>query len=266
MLYGGVNILGIYSTKSNRSWDNTKNQFDYIVMLNRGLIPMIQLMVDAATSATITVFDEQTQGLGVSDSMVVENMTTYVRLTYAGIQGQFPNNGYYSFVITTNTETFYTDVFYWGDNLSDYLKIKVKSSNIALNPNMMAVQVYEGIATGLSGGYIYELYLKATKNKVTPDTQEKAEESDGITEINYGVTSFIYSYDIQTNESLMKFINYLRMLSVNGTIELTWRGEVIDAKDIEIEEKEVHNGCDLYDLTLKCKNAWETMMVINTII
>lgn len=265
MIYGGINIIGFYLNRDNRVWGN--DQHDYPIILKRGYIPCIQLMVSAATAATIAVYNEDEEELGSSTSMTVEDMGTYVRLTYVGIQGQYTNDGHYSFVITTDVETYYSDVVAWINDTSDFLKIRVKSSDVALNPSIMAVQSYGSIVTSLAGGFIYEFYLSATENEDEDETQEKAEDLNGITNINYGTTSTVKSFDIFANRSLKKCLGRLRMLSVNGTVELTWKGEVTSSiTDIEIEKKETYNSGSLYNLTLKYKDPWDAVMVINTIV
>jgi hypothetical protein len=258
MLLGGVNILGFYSTKANRVWDDTHNQYDYLVILLRGYIPAFQIFVDAATSASVQVYNEQTGALNESSAMVTTQMGSYVRLNFLGLQGQFTDDGYYSLVITTDAEVIYSDVFGWTDTLTTFLKVTAVSSDMAVNPYSKAVMDY--------ADFTYEFYVNAIENEIIPETQEKADERNGISEINYGTTSFMRSFDILANSTLMIFLNYLRMISVNGTVTFTWNGVIRTAKDIEIEKKEVYNSDDLYNLVLKFKDPWETLMVINTIV
>jgi hypothetical protein len=257
MILGGVNILGFYSTKANRNWDNTANREEYISLLYRGYIPSIQLFVNIAASASLQVYDEQLGTLGGAQAMTVTQVGSCAMLTFQTVQGQYSDDGYYSLVITTDQETIYSDVFGWTVTLTEFLKITATSGNVAINPDYKFTQDLTG--------FTYLVYVGAIENEIQPDTQEKGENLNGITEINYGSTSLIRSFDLLCSKSLYIFLNYLRMLSANGTVILEWKGESFYIKDIEIEKKEVHGGNDLYNTTLRFKKPYETMMIINAI-
>lgn len=258
MILGGVNILGFYSTKANRNWDNTANREDYISIFYTGYTPLVILFVDEATTAVIQVYNEQLETLYGENAMTITQLGSCAMLTYQPLQVSYMEDGYYSLQITINgNEIIYSDVFGWATDLSEYLKVTAVSSNIAINPDYKFTQNIADIT--------YLVYVNAHENEIIPDTQEKGENLNGITEINYGSTSIIRSFDLLCSNSLFIFLNYLRMLSVNGNVALEWKGESFYIKDIEVEKKEAFGGNDLYNATLRFKNPYETMMIINAI-
>jgi hypothetical protein len=257
MLLGGVNTIGAYSVKANRAWDNTHNREEYIAIYETGKIPCLQLFVDAATEATVQLYDAITEEVvGGAYAMTVTQSTTYATLTYLGLTLAAQTQGYYYLKITTDAETIYTDVFGWADDVSGYLKITATSTNVALHQSVKAIHSFTGFS--------YLVYVAAHENKEQADIQEKGIDLNGTTYINYGSTSIIESFDLMCNRALFDFFIYLRHLSPNGTVILEWKGESRYIGDIEMEEKEVHNGNDLYNATLRFKNPWRTMLIINT--
>lgn len=258
MIYGGINTLGFYLTKSDRVWDRTKNREEYIAFFMKSYTPSVYLLVGSATTATIQVYDELTEELlGSAENMIVSTNGSLKSISYNGIQNQGYDEGFYSLVITTDEEVYYSDVFGWITTQDDYLKISVTSSNVAINNSVKSILDYTD--------FEYLVYLKVVDTGNELDTQEKANISNGVSELQYGSTSVKRTFQVLCNEALMVFLGYLRILSGNGDVFITWRGVVRTAKEIEVTKEEVFNGSDLYDVKLVYKNPWETIMMINAV-
>lgn len=257
MLYGGSNILGFYEAKTNRLWETTDNEYDYSVFLETGTVPYVQLFVDASASATLKVYNVCDEQVGATQTMTVTDMTTYKRLKFMGATLTGLDEGRYYLLITNGADTYYSDVFWWKDDVSEYLKIEVQSSDVQL---------------GVSTKYIMDMlnfiptfYLNAKKYAVTPEIQETAEELMSVSHIQYSSMSVKRKFNVCANESIYLYLNALRVYEVNGYVYITWNGITYTAQNISVEMESVYKGSDLYNLNIEFKVYSDVISVINNI-
>jgi len=257
MILAQLNILGFYSVKASRQWDNTANKELHIVFLETNHVPAVQLAVSAGTAATIQLYTYLDIAAGDPINMVVTDLTDYVRLNYLGetlTGGDVLTDGYYYMKITNGGYSYYSDMFAWTSDVTELLKVSAVSSNIS------------------HGGYIFDLtnftylcYLNAEKLTPQPENEEDAETDNGVVSPYYSSLSITRQWKVWGCEHIYLFLLRLRQFDTNGTVTITWNYIAYTANDILVEIETDHADGDLLDISLKIKPPDEVTKVINTI-
>jgi hypothetical protein len=273
MLLGGVNIIGFYKVKSNRLWNKEStgsyNYCDYTLIIEKGIIPTINLFVEsAAETVTLQVFRTPDNGateeqIGTDESMVISDMQTNKKLYFESKAVSITEEDYYYLIINNGSDVYYSDVFFWMETTSivlnmDILKVEVESAQIAINP----------YSKHTIAAFTHTFYLQVIESPFIAETSQEGIELNSITESLYGSTSIKRCYNVMATNELCKYLMYITNIANKGkgTITLEYRGEdYVEIKDIEIEIKESIGDNLAYILDLKYKNPFETFMVINKI-
>jgi len=263
-LLAQYNTLGFYTAKIARQWDKSielgADYEMYRVFFQTNKIPAFQLIVSAATTATVQLMNGSDVLVGSAKTVTVEAGTGYKRLIYLGetlTGGSVLTDGNYSLKVVTNLDTFYSDVFGWtsdANDLNDLLKISCISSDIRLGRNYLLN------LTGLT----YECYLNAIYLGINPEFEEEVSQKDGTNNVLYGNLVNQRQWDIDGCEYIFKFLLGLRVLESNGTVTVTWKGVSYTANDIMAEKTEDH-FTDLMQIKLSFTDISEIVSVYNEI-
>lgn len=263
-LLAQYNTLGFYTAKSARQWDRSlaENADTEIhrVFFQTNKIPAFQLIVSAATTATVQLMDGNDVLVGSAKTVTVESGTGYKRLIYLGETlsgGNVLTDGDYSLKVTNGSEVYYSDIFGWtsdSEELNDLIKISAISSDIKLGRSYVANM------TGLT----YECYLNALYLGINPEFEEEVSQRDGTNNVLYGNLVNQRQWDIDGCEYIFKFLLGLRVLESNGTVSVTWKGVTYTANDIMAEKTEDHSTI-LMQIKLSFTDISEIVSVYNEI-
>ncbi|MFA5652419.1 MAG: hypothetical protein WC933_03570 [Candidatus Paceibacterota bacterium] len=238
------NILGFYTDKTLRQWERSANKELHIVFLETNKVPSIQLIVSAATAATIQLIDVNDNNVGSALNMTIGTQTGYKQLIYKGTTLTGNSDGYYSLKITNGSEVYYSDVFAWisdSSSLSQLLKISITSANIK-----------KGI-TGYSynlTGFTYLCYLNADKVLFDTEFNGDANEIQSVPRILYGNSVKTEKFNIYGCPYIYNFLYGIPALRINGVVTITFEGITYTANYINLKVKEDFGGNDLADIEL----------------
>lgn len=261
MILAQYNILNFYTSKTSRAWNKLEsdggNKELFRIFLQTGKIPAVQIMVDAATSATIQVYDVNDTAIGSALAMTVESSghLTTKRIVYTGTTLTGQESGDYYLKVVNGSDTYYSDVFGWtsdSDKLSDLLKISAVSSNITVG------RYYTMNLTN----FTFECYVNADYLGLAPDIEEEITQRGGVNNVVYSDLVVKREFEIYGVEYLYKFLLGLRILESNGTVTITHNGISYTANDIMVEKTEDHSP-DTMQLKLSFVDVSETLSVSN---
>lgn len=226
------NPLRFYANKLSRQFENTENAVfivTYPMYLDGATlkckIPQFSVIINETVSTiSAKVYNCAGTEIATFSTFTIIAKIGYSQIIYLGSSIANDELGYYEIKLTINSVDYRSDFFEWTDDLDEKLKIKVESAKITLGRNPQ--YEYEMINT------VYEFYL--TVEPVTSDTylKEEANETDAVTDINYGSSALLRYYKVQGNEPIFIFLRTLRIFSCNGEVTFTHR--FIDYKAIDI--------------------------------
>lgn len=264
MILAQRNIVKFYATKSNRNWDNSDNKQQHIVFLpvnNDGevLVPDIELIVSTAVaSPSISICFNKNDVVAETATMDVEAATGYSRLIHLGGYSETFTiiEDYFYLKIVNGIYTYYSDVFAATADTGNLLKISATSSNISLGRR-------NDYVLNLTG-FTFLCYLNVWQvNQPIYLEEEYANERDGVVTPYYCGQSKQLNWVISGTEYILDFLKLLRILSINGSVSITWKGESITASEIEAEIEESYNDATLLDISLKVIPYSDVVAVIN---
>lgn len=261
MLLGKYNFLGAHLDPVYRIWDKSANPEGFIVFLLTGTVPAIELIVDDATSASLQVLDCDGEDVGSPIAMTVEDVTTYKRLIYTGSFMADQSDGFYSLKVTNGAETYYFEMFAWvsSQTIADNKLLKITASLGDFD-----IIGYDGTYTTNMTGLVYEFYVAQIGSDDSHEIDEEANNNSGVNFVSYGNRAIINSFILKANRDIWIFLTGLRVLSANGTVDITWEGETTRVMDIEIEEDILVERM-LYSVKFKYKVSGETVAVNNQV-
>ena len=257
-------ILKYYSTKSNRQWDTTHNKYIPIVFLDMGDYSPFQLIMESGTNAEMRIYNANTEEEVTTSaiSLVVSDKDTYVRVHSNGGNLAYISlsDDYFYAVITGDSGTCYSDVFGWMNDVdvNDLIKVSASSSNIAMGRK--SEYVLDISSSTFTCYFNVNEYLG-----IIPETEEDANENNGVVIPYYVGTAKSRAWIIDGNEYIYEFLLSLRILNVNGEVTITYRGVVYLAEDIIAEKEEEYGDSDIIDINLSIKANGDIMTVINSI-
>jgi hypothetical protein len=259
------NPLRFYSDKRSRQWENTGSQ-DRIVTykmyldgaVKKCVIPNFSFILGvypSSSSIEIRVKDCDDNLIYTSPFAVgitIISNTTYFQLIYSGGEFEHDVEGYYYIEIDVDSDTYYSDMFRFSDDLDRLLKVYTESTKIRLG-----TYEYEMIYN------IHEFYLNLKPLSINTYLKEDANETYAITNINFGSSSLLRSFNVLASEPIFMFLRTLRILSCNGVVLFDYRYINYQASDIVIEiENDVENG-DLMNVKIEFKVLTESVSAIN---
>ena len=253
--------LAEFKTNSSRQWDHTDNP-DIPILFVTTKAPAMELITDDGSVATIYTVDANTDVDVESFAMTVETETSYYRIIYlGGVLDPAHVDGNYYYRIEQGSDTYITDVFARttsASNINKLLKIVVESSDVERGKKTR-------YTLNLTD-FVFEGYFNVSEYKgVAPEKEEHAEEDDGVIDPYYTSGSVARKWIIDGNQYIWEFLLGVRILQMNGSVELTYKGVVYDASDFMAEIAESHGGANLIDIEISIKPDNEVMRVVNTI-
>lgn len=258
------NPLRFYADKRSRQWENTQKE-DRIIIYPMYLdgetlkckIPQFSVIIsslpdDPAPTVSAKVYDcEDTEIASITD-FATYGKVTYTQIVYAGGVAVNSEIGNFQIKLTINGVDFWSDMFLWTTDLDNRLKITAESSKIRLG-----VYEYEMINN------IHEFYVNLKPLTSNTYLKEEANETYAITNINYGSSALLRSYNVLANEPIFMFLRGLRILQANGSIVFTHKFIDYQASDIVCEiESDVVNA-DLINVKIEFKVLAESVSVYN---
>jgi len=268
MILAQLNPLRFYADKRSRQFENTENQNRLVVypMYLDGVlkckIPQFSLLINSTESGSVTnvvtkIYNCDAVEVFSSSDYSAQNKGLYTQILFSGGIIENDDKGNYEIKVTitstdNGTETYYSDFFQWTDDLDDKLKITAESSKIRLG-----IYEYEMLYT------VHEFYLALKPLSSNTYLKEEANETYAITDINYGSSALLRSYNVLVNEPIFMFLRALRILSCNGSIVISHRFTDYQAVDIVTEiESDVVNA-DLINVKIEFKVLAESVSVYN---
>jgi len=253
-----LNPLRFYADKRSRQFENTENQNRLVVYpmyldtVLKCKVPQFNVIINEVLS-TVTMKVYDCDGVEMVSSIPSSlSFGTYTQIMYTGgiiINDQIGN---YEIKLTINGIDYWSDYFEWTTDLDDKLKITAESSKIRLG-----TYEYELIYT------TYEFYLALKPLSSNTYLKEEANETLAITDINYGSSALLRSYNVLANEPIFMFLRALRILSCNGSVVFNHKFIDYQAVDIVTEiESDVINA-DLINVKIEFKVLAESVSVYN---
>lgn len=233
----------------------TENK-NVLITFETNVIPKFQFMVDAGTTGTVTLVKEIGGAEITTDDVTITAESDYVRVHYSGDTLEEQADGWYYLRVDIGESSYYSDVFNWQSNLDGFIKLDVDSYDFALGSR----QEYRYVTTNLN----FVCYLELDQySGVDLSNEEEANERDGQIIPYYSGFSRIRKYDIKGTEYIFNFLSGLRVLGVNGSIEITYRDEVFDAKDVSAEVTTQSGDFDIVIISLKFVSNNDIITPIN---
>ena len=256
MILGQYNILGFYSNILARDdVENVDNKLN-LIGLETNTIPMIELIVDDSTTATIELLDSTDTVVGSPLSMTVTDVTTYKRIVYLGTTLSIDECGLYSLKITNGANTYYSDQFRWEDDIDDnkdYMKVSAVSSNLKLGGT------YVLDLTGIT----FECYLDVKYIGIEPETEGTDSSKLSVPSVLYANYVPTRAFSIAVTENTFRFLSGLRILESNGTVTVVFGYRSYTANDILVEK--TNNKIDVMEIDFKFTQISEVLSVDNNI-
>jgi hypothetical protein len=246
MIYS-YNILGVYTTKENRQFDNTGNQC-VLHHFETNKIPSIQLIIDDEVAvASYRLLDNNDNEVQTGSITVepAENdaLASYSRLILNGATTTAQEDGFYYLEITYDATIVYMDVFSWKTDLSKYLKIKAESTNIFIGEFEINLD-----------GFDYLVYLDVNGKINDYELEEEGVEKTYGNLPLFGSRNKISEFTITGYSKTHDFLSGLRLLWTNGTVTFTYKGDEFEVYDIENPDKNNSFGdSEIIILGLKVK-------------
>lgn len=237
--------LGFYATKANRQYDNTdnKNSLHHFVT---NAVPAFQIVIDTTlVSATYIMYSINETNIKSGSCTVTATTNDFgtaysiISLSVATTTGQ--SDGKYYLEITPNTgSVLYSDVFCWETTVTSYLKVSAVIGAISLSIGGFPL-----------AAFTYETYLKTVQFSEEYDLQETGIEQPYGNVTASASSNIIRKFEISGYNKTLNFLSRLPVLSVNGTVTLTWKGESMVIYDIQVDNKS--SNPDIYIIELTCK-------------
>lgn len=229
------------------------DNIDYLVGFETDIIPMIMLIVDASTTATINLLDNNDNVVGTALNMTVQDMTTYKRLFYAGTELSIDECGIYSLKITNGDETYYSDKFRWLDDVTQEIYINAVSSDIRLGKNY--------VLNLTASSFEFDCYLSGKYLGISPEIEDDVSEQIGIQRVNYANLIGTKDFTIHGTENTFRFLAGLRILEVNGVVTVGYNYKTYTANDILVEKQS--DMIDVFDISFKFTVINDVLSAIN---
>jgi len=227
MIYS-YNTLGVYETKGNRQFDNTGN-IRVLHHFETNKIPALQIVVlGTIATASYKLFDsddvEIATGVMTVENDTREDLTAYSRLIFLGATLTGKEDGFYWIEITYDAQKLYTDMFCWQTDVSEFLKIEATTSDMSIGGFKMNMT-----------NFTYLVYLEVKENGFT---EEYEVEEEGVSktygnEGSYNSRNHVQQFEITGYRKTLGFLAGLRPVYINGTVTITYKGDINEIYDIE---------------------------------
>jgi hypothetical protein len=239
----------------------TQKQITNTAIFELNKIPAIQLIVSTSTSATIQLMDWNDNEVNDPISMTVVNMTDYKRLIYLGTtltgDNEIEEDGCYYFKIINGIHTYYSDIFRFISDVSEYLKIEATGSDFMMGYNNQYIFDMTN--------FTYLFYLEVFNKNISFDTEEEANENYGVIIPYFGSSALAIYWIVGGTEHITAFLERLRIFDINGNVEVTWENETYSADDIVVEIEETFDGINSIDIKFEITPENETLISLGSI-
>ena len=257
------NPLRFYADKRSRQFENTENINRIVVYpmyldtVYKCKVPPFGVIInslpdDPAPTVSAKIYDCEETEVYSTTSFSSSNKGDYTQIIFTGDILENDQIGNYEIKLTINGTVYWSDFFLWTTDLDNKLKIKTDSSKIRLG-----LYEFEMIYTP------HEFYLALKPLTSNTYLKEESNETYAITDINYGSSALLRSFNVLANEPIFMFLRALRILSCNGSVIFTHRFIDYQAVDIVTEiESDVVNA-DLINVKIEFKVLAESVSVFN---
>lgn len=250
MILAQFNTIGFHENILARvDVDNT----DYLVGFETNIIPMIQLIVDESTTATIELLDNNDTVVGSALNMTVEDITDYKRLIYDGVELDIDECGIYSLKITNGTDIYYSDKFRWLDDVTEEIYINAVSSDLRLGKNYLLNLT--------DSEFEFDCYLSGKYLGISPEIEDSISEQMGVQRVNYANLVGTKDFVVHGTENTFRFLAGLRIIEVNGVVTVEHNYKSFTANDILVEKQT--DMIDVFDISFKFTVINDVLSAIN---
>jgi len=234
----GNNTLRYWEDKTLQRWENADNQFIY-PYFGTNKIPAFVLISDTAEEvAEVSIHDARTDDIfSTAKTVTVSTNGTKKMLYFAGITLTGGSDGCYYLKITTGlsaTETYYSEVFAWTEDSTSNLKelglLKISAISAATN----LANTYDITLTGIT----YECFIEVQEPEIDQDIKESGDEKPYGEIGNFNTLAFKHKYELLGDDSIFRFLCFLRILNTNGTVTFTYNGIADIGYDIICEKED----------------------------
>lgn len=226
----------------------TQNQ-EIMVVFDKSKVPAFQFMVDDdVASVSISVVRYSSDASVYDTTMATTDMTTYTRIKYNGttVSGTI-EDGWYYIKIVSGSNTYYSDVFFWKTSSAEkleMLKITTSTYDFAIGRD----QEYRFSTSNQQ----YECYLLVNQyDGINIQNEEDATEENGQILPYYTGFSRVRQFKIEGHESIYEYLVGLRVMEINGSVTVQFRGNTYSARDISVEVENQNGDFDIVFINIK---------------
>ena len=223
----GINIFDFFESINSRRWNNADIK-EYCVVFATGFVPpFIVVKKTTATQALVKLINEVTgeEEISWTVSMNDSDEEDYKILTFVQKTLADKECGYYSFEVTVNTKTYYSEVFGWSDNLSKLAKFEVYSESVTF------AGVHELPMASISNTF----YLFQNGSIINAEIPEDGVEKPYGDIPLFNTLNILRTISINGTNQIFRYLSALRVLHVNGQVDVTIDNEKRQIYDIRCE-------------------------------
>ena len=247
----GYNILDHFETQSLQRYQWADN-VDIMTVLTTGVIPAFVLISDTSqangtASGALQMYDASDDStIGSAKDVVISTSGSYKQVKYTGTTGVSATDKCVYYKITLTGQTTYSEVFRWGTDYTDMLKVVCSSmSNLTLGGT------YEIDMSSITWTSYYPCERSQTTKNITESGAEKPYGDIPV----FNTRNLINEFDILGGREAFKYLSGLRILETNSTIVFTFNNVAMTAYDIHVEEQENYSLDEAIDMTLSFKET-----------
>ena len=223
----GINIFDFFKSINSRRWDNADVK-EYCVVFATGFVPpFIAVTKTSSTVASVTLVNEISgeDEVSYNVSLVNSNEDGYKILTFVEKSLTGKDCGYYYFRVTIGTSVYYSEVFGWSSSLSKLVKFEVYSESVTF------AGVHELPMTSISNTF----YLFQNGSTINAEISEDGVEKPYGDIPLFNTLNILRTISINGTNQIFRYLSALRILHVNGQVDVTIDNEKKQIYDIRCE-------------------------------
>ncbi len=223
----GINIFDFFTNINSRRWNNADIR-EYCVIFKTGFVPpFIVINKTNEIIATVSLINEDTKETvdTYNIDLIDSGDSGYKILPF--IQKELPNKdcGYYYFKVKIGNNEYYSEVFGWMDNVSKLVKFDIYSENVTFaNEHELP---YKSI--------LNKFYLFYNGDSINSEISEIGVEKPYGDIPLFSTLNILRTLNINGTKQIFRYLSSLRILHINGIINITINGEKRQIYDIRCE-------------------------------
>lgn len=223
----GINIFDFFESINSRRWNNADIK-EYCVVFATGFVPPFIVVTKTSSAiASVTLVNEISgeDEVSYNVSLVNSDEDGYKILTFVEKSLTGKDCGYYYFRVTIGTSVYYSEVFGWSDNLSKLAKFEVYSESVTF------AGVHELPMASISNTF----YLFQNGSIINAEIPEDGVEKPYGDIPLFNTLNILRTININGTNQIFRYLSALRVLHVNGQVDVTIDNEKRQIYDIRCE-------------------------------